>query len=262
MFASVSRTCANPVTVAAMIRVNGLNAVRRAGLVPPSVIKAACRSMGDENYHRRKAMSEVRLKRRVRQMLAFARRYGRECLDAAERRPYAIRLSMALVDIWQERLGPRETGRRHGWDVAIELKDLSRQMIRARAMDIGLVLDAGHMPCNDGFSSEGQVLLRAKERARRRIMRRACRLFGVSKDGLKSSSRVRELVLARMLYAYWMKRIAKSSFPEIGRALGGRDHTTALNLVRKWPGARDEARALIAARRDSIPSQPRRRMAA
>lgn len=55
----------------------------------------------------------------------------------------------------------------------------------------------------------------------------------VSEDEIKSSQRNREQVHARQLLCLLAKRHTKRSLPEIGRLVGGRDHTTVLHSVRK-----------------------------
>jgi chromosomal replication initiator protein len=50
---------------------------------------------------------------------------------------------------------------------------------------------------------------------------------------LKSSSRRQSIVFARGLVAYLARELAAASYDQIGRALGGRDHTTILHSYRK-----------------------------
>jgi chromosomal replication initiation ATPase DnaA len=56
--------------------------------------------------------------------------------------------------------------------------------------------------------------------------------FGVSPSQLLSKDRHKSIARARHVAA-WLMRQTGLSFPEIGRALGGRDHTTAMNSVRR-----------------------------
>lgn len=50
---------------------------------------------------------------------------------------------------------------------------------------------------------------------------------------LKSSSRRQSVVYARNLVVYLAREIAAATYEEIGRALGGRDHTTIIHSYRK-----------------------------
>ncbi|QPL39363.1 hypothetical protein IT881_15085 [Erythrobacter sp. A30-3] len=58
--------------------------------------------------------------------------------------------------------------------------------------------------------------------------------LGVTPKELKSKSRVASLVTARALFV-WIIRTYRStaSYPEIGRMLGDRDHTTIMHLWTK-----------------------------
>lgn len=61
------------------------------------------------------------------------------------------------------------------------------------------------------------------------IERRATRVFGVSKAELHSDRRYREVVMARQFVMYWAIRLTPLSTPQIGRLMGGKDHTTCLH---------------------------------
>jgi chromosomal replication initiator protein len=50
---------------------------------------------------------------------------------------------------------------------------------------------------------------------------------------LKSSSRRQAAVFARALVVYLARELAGLSYEQIGRALGGRDHTTMMHNYRK-----------------------------
>lgn len=57
--------------------------------------------------------------------------------------------------------------------------------------------------------------------------------YGLSPHDITGASRSRSHVSARADVA-WHLRFFGHSYPEIGRLLGGRDHTTAMNLVRRF----------------------------
>lgn len=65
------------------------------------------------------------------------------------------------------------------------------------------------------------------------ILRVCCHYFGCSKATLLADRRVRPIVRYRQIVAYLAKDMTLHSLPEIGRRLGGRDHTTILHGVRK-----------------------------
>lgn len=56
-----------------------------------------------------------------------------------------------------------------------------------------------------------------------------CARFGLHTGQLSSSDRHKTVALARHLVVYFAKRATDLSYPEIGRELGGRDHTTAMS---------------------------------
>lgn len=57
--------------------------------------------------------------------------------------------------------------------------------------------------------------------------------FGVARRALEGPSRYRVVVRPRQVAMYLSARLAGKSLPQIGRAFGRRDHTTALHAVRK-----------------------------
>lgn len=77
-----------------------------------------------------------------------------------------------------------------------------------------------------------------------RIVRIAARLTGESVETLTGKDRRAEIVRLRAAITivcrrYWeregRKGVSRWSYPAIGRALGGRDHSTIINVADKWP---------------------------
>jgi len=64
--------------------------------------------------------------------------------------------------------------------------------------------------------------------------------FDVKITDLKSSKRARAIALPRQVAMYLCRKLTTASYPEIGRALGGRDHTTAINAFRRISERLDE----------------------
>lgn len=60
----------------------------------------------------------------------------------------------------------------------------------------------------------------------REIERRALKLFRMKKHELHSNRRNRDIVFARQFVMYWTCRLTDRSLPQIGRLMGGLDHTT------------------------------------
>ena len=67
----------------------------------------------------------------------------------------------------------------------------------------------------------------------RRILECCSLHFNIPMLDLKSNRRTRAIVLPRQIAMYIAKILTPFSFPEIGRRIGGRDHTTVLHAVRK-----------------------------
>ncbi len=72
------------------------------------------------------------------------------------------------------------------------------------------------------------------------VKRAVCADFSVTLDSLISQRRSRDVVVPRMIAMYLCKTMTPRSYPEIGRAFGGRDHTTVMNAVRKIDAWRKE----------------------
>jgi chromosomal replication initiator protein len=65
------------------------------------------------------------------------------------------------------------------------------------------------------------------------IQRTVADYYKVSVSDLKSPRRTKTLVYPRQIAMYLCKKIARSSFPEIGAKFGGKDHTTVMHACRK-----------------------------
>ncbi|MBP9853891.1 MAG: chromosomal replication initiator protein DnaA [Candidatus Omnitrophica bacterium] len=65
------------------------------------------------------------------------------------------------------------------------------------------------------------------------IQKAACEFFNMSLSDLRSTKRNKNIVLARQVAMYLARTTASMSFPEIGNAFGGKDHTTVLHSCKK-----------------------------
>jgi len=83
-----------------------------------------------------------------------------------------------------------------------------------------------------------------------RIQTAVCSHFHILSDELVSHARSRSVSRARHIAMYLCRQRLQCSFPEIGRAFNGRDHTTVMSAVRKVEAQREndpEIRAHIEA---------------
>lgn len=101
---------------------------------------------------------------------------------------------------------------------------------------------------------------------RRAIIAAVAEAANVTVDDMVSARRNRAATAARQIAMFLCKRMTPSSLPEIGKSLGGRDHTTVLHGVRKVAAAIDggceetlpvieQARAAIDAQMAEVASQ-------
>jgi chromosomal replication initiator protein len=67
----------------------------------------------------------------------------------------------------------------------------------------------------------------------REIVAAVARHFRIPQKQLKSQSRRQSIVTARAVAIYLARELAGASYEQIGRALGGRDHTTIIHNYRK-----------------------------
>jgi chromosomal replication initiator protein len=85
------------------------------------------------------------------------------------------------------------------------------------------------------------------------IQRHTCEAFGVSMDELLSTSRAAPIAWPRQVAMYLARELTDQTLPAIGRAFGGRNHTTVLHACRRTaermasdPEAYDTVRRLTA----------------
>lgn len=97
----------------------------------------------------------------------------------------------------------------------------------------------------------------------RSIIEIAAQFFGVSVVELVSPRREARLVEARSIAMYAIRELLPRSYPEIARAFGGRDHTTAMHACRNVmqeilfdQDKRERVEAFIAICRASTPTAP------
>lgn len=69
------------------------------------------------------------------------------------------------------------------------------------------------------------------------IQKLVCDHFGIKIPDMKSSRRLKSLVVPRQVAMFLCKKFAGSSYPEIGEKFGGKDHTTVMHAVRKMEGS-------------------------
>ncbi len=66
-----------------------------------------------------------------------------------------------------------------------------------------------------------------------RIQREVSKLFGVALSDLKAKDRTKAVALPRQIAMYLARQLTHASLADVGRAFGGKDHTTVLHAVSK-----------------------------
>ncbi len=74
---------------------------------------------------------------------------------------------------------------------------------------------------------------RARSMTVREIQERTAEAFGVSVEALVSPSRVGTVAWPRQVAMYLARELTDQTLPAIGRAFGGRNHTTVLHAYRR-----------------------------
>jgi chromosomal replication initiator protein len=65
------------------------------------------------------------------------------------------------------------------------------------------------------------------------VQRKVCDFFGVKLSDLKAKNRTKAVAFPRQVAMYLARQLTHASLAEIGRAFGGKDHTTVLHAVDK-----------------------------
>jgi chromosomal replication initiator protein len=75
--------------------------------------------------------------------------------------------------------------------------------------------------------------LRPRRRSVKEIQERTCQAFGLSMDQLLSTSRAAPVAWPRQVAMYLARELTDQTLPAIGRAFGGRNHTTVMHACRR-----------------------------
>ncbi len=82
----------------------------------------------------------------------------------------------------------------------------------------------------------GDLLPRRTDVKPQEVIRKVSEAFGTTVDQLLSRDRTRQVALPRQVAMYLLREEANVSLPQIGDALGGRDHTTVMYACEKIKG--------------------------
>lgn len=104
---------------------------------------------------------------------------------------------------------------------------LNRLIAHAELIGRPITLEGTHDVLSDLLRSYDRVLTLDD------IQNKVCAHYGIKIADLRGESRTRALARPRQIAMYLCKMLTTKSLPDMGRAFGGRDHTTVLHAVRK-----------------------------
>lgn len=152
----------------------------------------------------------------------------------ADLHPTTFELRLGILDAKAEHLGvtvPQKVKEFLAHRITSNVRELEGALTRLSA-NVQLVggdisLELAHTLLHD--------LLRAHDRrvTMDEIQKRVAEHFQIRLSDMSSARRSRTVARPRQIAMYLSKQLTSRSLPEIGRAFGGRDHTTVIHAVRK-----------------------------
>ncbi len=136
----------------------------------------------------------------------------------------------------------RSKAERTGRSVPAEILDLIARLIQSNIRDLEGALnrvlafsDLSGLPLTAHLvnSALGDLLPQRTEVSSQQVVKVVAKNFGLPADALLGRDRSREVVLPRQVAMYLLREEANISLPQIGEALGGRDHTTVMYACEK-----------------------------
>ena len=152
----------------------------------------------------------------------------------ADLHPTTFELRLGILDAKAEQLGvgvPQKVKEFLAHKITSNVRELEGALTRlvAHAQLVGgsLSLETAQELLQD--------LLRAHDRrlTMEEIQKRVAEHFKIRLSDMSSARRSRAVARPRQVAMYLSKQLTSRSLPEIGRAFGGRDHTTVIHAVRK-----------------------------
>jgi chromosomal replication initiator protein len=152
----------------------------------------------------------------------------------ADLHPTTFELRLGILDAKAEQLGvsvPQKVKEFLAHRITSNVRELEGALTRlcANVQLVGgnISLELAHTLLHD--------LLRAHDRrvTMEEIQKRVAEHFQIRMSDMSSARRSRTVARPRQIAMYLAKQLTSRSLPEIGRAFGGRDHTTVIHAVRK-----------------------------
>ncbi|MSO73295.1 MAG: chromosomal replication initiator protein DnaA [Rhodospirillaceae bacterium] len=152
----------------------------------------------------------------------------------ADLHPTTFELRLGILDTKSEQLGvlvPQKVKEFLAHKITSNVRELegalTRLVAHAQLVGSALTLETAQELLQD--------LLRAHDRrlTMEEIQKRVAEHFKIRMSDMSSARRSRVVARPRQVAMYLSKQLTSRSLPEIGRAFGGRDHTTVMHAVRK-----------------------------
>ena len=152
----------------------------------------------------------------------------------ADLHPTTFELRLGILDAKAEQLGvavPQKVKEFLAHKITSNVRELEGALTRLVAH---VQLIGGQLSL-EGAQDLLQDLLRAHDRrlTMEEIQKRVAEHFKIRISDMSSARRSRAVARPRQVAMYLSKQLTSRSLPEIGRAFGGRDHTTVMHAVRK-----------------------------
>jgi chromosomal replication initiator protein len=147
---------------------------------------------------------------------------------AADIQPPDLETRLAILRSKAERIGskmPNEIMELIARRVQSNIRELEGALTRVAAF-----ADLSNLPLTPQLVeiALADILPRRTEVQPQEVIRRVAEAFGVSVDHMLGRDRSRQIALPRQVAMYLLREEANVSLPQIGAALGGRDHTTIM----------------------------------
>lgn len=152
----------------------------------------------------------------------------------ADLHPTTFELRLGILDAKAENLGvkvPRKVKEFLAHRISSNVRELEGALTRltANVQLVGgdITLELAHSLLHDLLKShERRLTIEA-------IQKQVADHFQIRLSDMSSARRARTVARPRQIAMYLAKQLTSRSLPEIGRAFGGRDHTTVIHAVRK-----------------------------
>jgi chromosomal replication initiator protein len=147
---------------------------------------------------------------------------------AADIQPPDLETRLAILRAKAERVGcnvPDELMELIARKVQSNIRELEGALTRVAAF-----ADLSGLPLTSQLvdTALGDLLPRRTDVEPQEVIRKVAESFGVTIDGIIGRDRSRRVALPRQVAMYLLREEAHVSLPQIGEALGGRDHTTVM----------------------------------